>query len=216
MSSGERPIGAAKGTQSDTEALCQPPPPPLSDVLERPYTAGGGGGCLRLTAIILLRCLRCQEDLRFKNIVGPLRRGPQGGPPSAGTTGAKFAPPLPRPRNTVPSHPPPNKAERLVMLPPPPGPRVPFPCFVVVSPPSPQSWGSALQVWAWEGHRPRPLCGPAAQTMSSSSPSPHPYKPPKSPPPGPQKPPTPPHTHAGQGDALPQTAHETSDSPLLR
>ena len=27
MSSGERPIGAAKGTQSDTEALCQPPPP---------------------------------------------------------------------------------------------------------------------------------------------------------------------------------------------
>ena len=26
-SSGERPIGAAKGTQSDTEALCQPPPP---------------------------------------------------------------------------------------------------------------------------------------------------------------------------------------------
>ena len=28
MSSGERPIGAAKGKQSDTEALCQPPPPP--------------------------------------------------------------------------------------------------------------------------------------------------------------------------------------------
>ena len=26
MSSGERPIGAAKGKQSDTEALCQPPP----------------------------------------------------------------------------------------------------------------------------------------------------------------------------------------------
>ena len=29
MSGGERPIGAAKGKQSDTEALCQPPPPPL-------------------------------------------------------------------------------------------------------------------------------------------------------------------------------------------
>ena len=29
MSSGERPIGAAKGKQPDTEALCQPPPPPL-------------------------------------------------------------------------------------------------------------------------------------------------------------------------------------------
>ena len=28
MSSGERSIGAAKGKQSDTEALCQPPPPP--------------------------------------------------------------------------------------------------------------------------------------------------------------------------------------------
>ena len=27
MSNGERPIGAAKGKQSDTEALCQPPPP---------------------------------------------------------------------------------------------------------------------------------------------------------------------------------------------
>ena len=28
MSSGERPIGAATGTQPNTEALCQPPPPP--------------------------------------------------------------------------------------------------------------------------------------------------------------------------------------------
>ena len=28
MSSGERPIGAAKGKQSDTEALCHLPPPP--------------------------------------------------------------------------------------------------------------------------------------------------------------------------------------------
>ena len=28
MSSGERPIGAAKDKQSDTEALCPPPPPP--------------------------------------------------------------------------------------------------------------------------------------------------------------------------------------------
>ena len=28
MSSAERPIGAAKGKQSDTEAFCQPPPPP--------------------------------------------------------------------------------------------------------------------------------------------------------------------------------------------
>ena len=28
MSGGERPIGAAKGKQPNTEALCQPPPPP--------------------------------------------------------------------------------------------------------------------------------------------------------------------------------------------
>ena len=28
MSSGERPIGAARGTQPNTEALCQTPPPP--------------------------------------------------------------------------------------------------------------------------------------------------------------------------------------------
>ena len=30
MSSGERPIGAAKGRKSDTEALCQPPPLPCA------------------------------------------------------------------------------------------------------------------------------------------------------------------------------------------
>ena len=34
MGSGERPISAAKGKQSDTEALCQapPPPPPLTSI----------------------------------------------------------------------------------------------------------------------------------------------------------------------------------------
>ena len=36
MSSGERPIGAAKGKQSDTEALCQPLPPlPLHDEADK-------------------------------------------------------------------------------------------------------------------------------------------------------------------------------------
>ena len=29
MSSGERPIGAVKGKQPNTEALCHPPPPPV-------------------------------------------------------------------------------------------------------------------------------------------------------------------------------------------
>ena len=35
MSSGERRIGATKGKQPDTEALCQPPPPPPLDALDR-------------------------------------------------------------------------------------------------------------------------------------------------------------------------------------
>ena len=30
MYNGERPIGAAKGKQPNTEALCHPPPPPQS------------------------------------------------------------------------------------------------------------------------------------------------------------------------------------------
>ena len=41
MSSGERPIGAAKGKQSDTEALCQPPPPTSLYTLG-PVTLCGG------------------------------------------------------------------------------------------------------------------------------------------------------------------------------
>ena len=32
MSSGERPIAAANGKQSDSEALCQPPPPPRAPI----------------------------------------------------------------------------------------------------------------------------------------------------------------------------------------
>ena len=65
-----------------------------SDVLERPYTAGEGGGvtpswtpppillpfqCLRLTAKKLLRRFRCQDDLSFK-IFGPPSSGTIGGP----------------------------------------------------------------------------------------------------------------------------------------
>ena len=41
MSSGERPIGAAKGKQPDTEALCPPPPPAPGPRLH--LTTGGGG-----------------------------------------------------------------------------------------------------------------------------------------------------------------------------
>ena len=42
MSSGERPIGAAKGKQSDTEALCQPPGGNHHDI-GKGISRGGGG-----------------------------------------------------------------------------------------------------------------------------------------------------------------------------
>ena len=73
---------------------------PGSDVLERPNAAGKGGGgtpwtrppllpfqCLRLTAKVLLRRLRCQEDLSSKIV----------GPPSAGTIGGPCQPTPPPP-----------------------------------------------------------------------------------------------------------------------
>ena len=41
MSSGERPIGAAKGKQPNAEALCQTPPPNLHSAFLR--TAGAAG-----------------------------------------------------------------------------------------------------------------------------------------------------------------------------
>ena len=45
MCSGERPIGTAKGKQSDTEALCQPPTPPIhTPPGHRPGGSNGGHG----------------------------------------------------------------------------------------------------------------------------------------------------------------------------
>ena len=44
MCSVERPIGAAKGTQSDTEALCRPPPPPH---VHRVLLGGSNGASAR-------------------------------------------------------------------------------------------------------------------------------------------------------------------------
>ena len=47
LSSGKRPIGAAKGKPSDTEAFCQPPPPPnglsglFCDLRMEPLEKGG-------------------------------------------------------------------------------------------------------------------------------------------------------------------------------
>ena len=52
MSGGERPIGAAKGKQSDTEALCQPPPPrsPLYALLSHCRTLASMGNGLKSVA----------------------------------------------------------------------------------------------------------------------------------------------------------------------
>ena len=63
MSSGERPIGAAKGKQSDTEALCQPPPPPKPN--------GCGSKRSPRNALIILS----QEDISFTGLellLGPI------------------------------------------------------------------------------------------------------------------------------------------------
>ena len=57
MCGGERPIGTAKGTQSDTEALCQPPSPspldPLPPSPPPPCRMGGGHVDLRLRGALL-------------------------------------------------------------------------------------------------------------------------------------------------------------------
>ena len=53
MCSGERPIGAAKGKQIDTEALCQPPPPPWGGtVMRRGGVDKGDPGCAPLRAVM--------------------------------------------------------------------------------------------------------------------------------------------------------------------
>ena len=98
-----------EGSSGDPKPKCTAPSPsplPPSDVLERPYTVGGPWTplpfpCLRLTAKILLRPLRCQEDLRFKNcglpsagtIGGPWEEGGPSQPPSS----PPFRPPPPFP-----------------------------------------------------------------------------------------------------------------------
>ena len=46
-SSGERPIGAAKGKQSDNEALCQPPPPIPGELLQWQAMLPNGFNTLR-------------------------------------------------------------------------------------------------------------------------------------------------------------------------
>ena len=64
MSSGERPIGAAKGKQSDTEALCQPhPPADFVNTLRR-----SKGSWSENMAITLVVCL-IRVDLKESEIL---------------------------------------------------------------------------------------------------------------------------------------------------
>ena len=58
-------------TEPTTKALCQPPPPPPTPLL--PFQ------CLRLTATIVLRRLRCREELSLKIFFGLDHRGTLGG-----------------------------------------------------------------------------------------------------------------------------------------
>ena len=62
MSSGERPIGATKGTPSDTEALCQPPPPPPA---HQTYAQWGGGSNSKKNSPRMPLCLRTRRAARM-------------------------------------------------------------------------------------------------------------------------------------------------------
>ena len=77
-------VGAAQGCIRTAVHRQRSPPPLLL-----PFQ------CLRLTAEVLLRRLRCQEDLRFKNIRPPFGGGPQGDPRRRG--GSQPNPPSPPP-----------------------------------------------------------------------------------------------------------------------
>ena len=69
MSSGERPIGAAKGKQPNTEALCQPPPLPPPSLA--PYFRSfqckelGGGGWMQWHVHYLGRNMMGLEVVRL-------------------------------------------------------------------------------------------------------------------------------------------------------
>ena len=85
MSSGERPIGAAKGKQSDTEALCQPPPP-LQGYQPMPSHCPPDGNCHPQRRFPQYKCL--------KSCLQRIQRGDGGGGGSACSQGS-----LPPPRS---------------------------------------------------------------------------------------------------------------------
>ena len=159
-------------TPPTTTPFKHSPPPPLSDVLERLYTAGGGGvtppppslllfQCWRLTAKILLRRLRCQEDLSFKTL----------GPPSVGTIGGPWEeggpsqtrPPPPNTHTYPPLNPPPQNCRTPMWTGSQPGP--PRRCWPRRARPSSRSTWSAVRR---SGSTSPCTCAPCTTTWASS------------------------------------------------
>ena len=94
MSSGERPIGAAKGKQSDTEALCHPPPPPPPP---SPTSSNTGPGVpVHFPALFQMkypRSLHSTTQHPYMYLYMALRHDPLGGMPLHDmTTAVAFLP----------------------------------------------------------------------------------------------------------------------------
>ena len=71
MSRGERPIGAAKGTHSDTEALCQAPPPPPA-----PRVSGSRTAQNTPRAVLCITCSTRPTTIRAAPPPPPRPKGP--------------------------------------------------------------------------------------------------------------------------------------------
>ena len=80
MSSGERPIGAAKGKQIDTEALCQSPPPPRGVASPRHKAKALGSACHRDAICSCASPHRVCPSLWPLAGPGPVHRGHWGPP----------------------------------------------------------------------------------------------------------------------------------------
>ena len=69
MSSGERPIGAAKSKQSDTEALCQPPPPPYKYNSKRTENDGKNTSCRSDRSVVHAHLEKTQVVIAKQSII---------------------------------------------------------------------------------------------------------------------------------------------------
>ena len=90
MSGGERPMGAAKGKQSDTEALCQHPPPPRGrptpGVVKQDKSSGG--------SVDTTKTRSDPQRVRMSSGEGPMGAA-KGKPPNTEALPAPCQPPRP-------------------------------------------------------------------------------------------------------------------------